>query len=214
MTRADSKGAPVRQIALPLAPLHGRAGRIVVGNANEAAIAALGSAQDWPFRTAVLAGAQGSGKSLLARWFAEQGAGDSVDDADRMDETALFHRWNRAQEEQRPLLLTATAREGGWHIALPDLRSRLGAALWLEIGVPDDAMMEELIAAHCEARALPIGADGWRYLASRCERSHMGAERLVAVIDRLSLERKAPPGQSIWREALEEINGPAEPKLF
>jgi hypothetical protein len=88
------------------------------------------------------------------------------------------------------------------------------AALWLEIGVPDDAMMEDLIAAHCEARALPIGADGWRYLASRCERSHMGAARLVAVIDRLSLERKAPPGPAIWREALEEINGPVEPKLL
>ncbi len=214
MTRAEGKSTPLRQIALPLAPLRSAAGRIVVGNANEAAIAALGAAQDWPFRTAVLVGPPRSGKSLLARWFAQQGASEVVDDADRMDETALFHRWNRAQEEQRPLLLTATAGEGGWQIALPDLRSRLGAALWLEIGVPDDAMMQDLIAAHCEARGLPMGEDGWRYLASRAERSHIGAERLVAVIDRLSLERKAPPGQAIWREALEEINGPAEPKLL
>jgi chromosomal replication initiation ATPase DnaA len=126
----------------------------------------------------------------------------------------LFHRWNRAQEEQRPLLLTASQREGGWQITLPDLRSRLGAALWLEIGVPDDAMMEDLIAAHCEARGLAVGAEGWRYLATRAERSHLGAERLVAAIDRLSLERKTAPSQSIWREALEEINGPAEPRLF
>jgi len=201
-----------KQIALPLSPVSAGE-RIVVGAANEAVVAALGAAQGWPFLTCVVMGPQRSGKSLFARWFAEHG-GQAVDDADRVDETVLFHRWNRAQEERTPLLLTASLREGGWQIALPDLRSRLGAALWLEIGVPDDAMMEDLIAAHCEARSLAVGAEGWRYLASRAERSHMGAENLVATIDRLSLERKVAPGQAIWREALEEMNGPDEPRFF
>jgi hypothetical protein len=209
MTRVVGK-----QIALPLAPEMGaQARRIVVGEANSDVVAALGAAQDWPFRTAIVSGPPRSGKSLFARWFAEQG-GQAVDDADAMEETALFHRWNRAQEERTPLLLTAGWREGGWQIALPDLRSRLGAALWLDIGVPDDAMLEDLIAAHCEARSLAIGVDGYRYLASRCERSHMGAEKLVAAIDRLSLERKVAPGPGIWREALEELNGPQEPRFL
>jgi len=203
------------QFALPLAPLHPEgSGRIVVGEANEEAIAALAYASEWPFRTAVLVGPPRSGKTLLARWFAQGGGGDVVDDADKADETELFHHWNRTQQSGVPLLLTASQHEGGWQIALPDLRSRLGAALWLEIGVPDDAMMADLIAVHCEARELAIGEDGWRYLASRCERSHLAAERLVAAIDRLSLERKSAPGPAIWREALEEMNGPAEPKLF
>ncbi len=207
------------QIALPLGPVGpGGAARIVVGEANAAAIAALGATTDWPFRTAILFGPPRSGKSLIARWFVEQGGGEAVDDADHADETALFHRWNRAQESGIPLLLTATAMEGegegGWHIALPDLRSRLGAALRLEIGVPDDAMLADLIAAHAEARSLAIGEEGVRYLASRAERSHLGAERLIATIDRLSLERKSAPGPAIWREALEEITGPVEPELF
>jgi chromosomal replication initiation ATPase DnaA len=213
------------QIALPLGPIGpGGATRIVVGEANAAAIAALGHTADWPFRTAILFGPPRSGKSLIARWFVEQGGGEAVDDADHADETALFHRWNRAQESGIPLLLTATAVEGdsegevegraGWHITLPDLRSRLGAALRLEIGVPDDAMLADLIAAHAEARSLAIGEEGVRYLASRAERSHLGAERLIATIDRLSLERKSAPGPAIWREALEEIAGPAEPELF
>lgn len=206
--------SPKGQIALPLSPEHPQAARIVVGNANEQAVAALGASASWPFRTAVLLGPPRSGKSLLARWFAQSGAGEVIDDADTMDETALFHRWNRAQETATPLLLTATPREGGWPIALPDLRSRLGAALWLAIGVPDDAMLQDLIAAHCEARSLAIGEEGWRYLASRVERSHIGAERLVATIDRLSLERKSAPGPAIWREALEELDGPAEPRLL
>ena len=203
------------QIALPLSigPASGPA-RIVVGNANAGVVEAFGVAGDWPFRTAVLQGPARSGKSLLARWFGENGLGEAVDDADRMDETALFHRWNRAQEAATPLLLTASAREGGWRVALPDLASRLGAALVLEIGAPDDAMMADLIAAHAEARALPLGEEGLRYLASRVERSHLGAERLIAAIDRLSLERKVAPGPAIWREALTEVSGISQPRLL
>ncbi|MDR6708450.1 chromosomal replication initiation ATPase DnaA [Novosphingobium sp. 1748] len=202
------------QFALPLAPDQSpSAARIVVGEGNASAIAALSAPDSWPFRTAILSGPPRSGKSLLAAWFAESG-GVALDDADTMDETAVFHRWNRAQEEKTPLLLTTTAREGGWKITLPDLGSRMGAALWLDIEAPDDEMMADLIAAHAETRLLPLTDDHARYLASRCERTHIAAERLVATIDRLSLERKAPPGQAILRDALEELNGSAEPRML
>lgn len=204
------------QIPLPLRLGPGdSARRIVVGNANAAVVDALARPETWPFGTALLAGPPRSGKSLLARWFVENG-GDAVDDADRAEETALFHRWNRAQEEGRPLLLVVSGQhgEGGWRIALPDLASRLGAALHLAIGAPDDAMLADLIAAHAEARGLALGLEGAGTLATRCERSHLGAERLVAAIDRLSLERKVAPGPAIWREALEQLAGPAQPRLF
>ena len=202
------------QIALPLAP--GGAGvpaRIVVGNANQAALDALAAASSWPFRTAILTGPPRSGKSLIARWFAESGAGVAIDDADRIDETELFHRWNRAQENTAPLLLVSGAANG-WKIALPDLASRLGAALHLEIGTPDDAMLGELIMLHAELRALPLGEDAIAYLVPRAERSHIGAEQLVATIDRLSLERKQRPTQTIWRDALEQALAPREPRLL
>lgn len=100
------------QIVLPLHVGSGAPNRIVVGNANRAAIEALGMAQTWPFRTAILFGPPRSGKSLIARWFEERGAGEAIDDAEKMDETALFHRWNRAQESGTPLLLTVTGGEG------------------------------------------------------------------------------------------------------
>ncbi len=203
------------QIALPLAPGGaGAASRIVVGNANQTALEAMAAAPAWPFRTAVLLGPPRSGKSLIARWFEQSGAGEAIDDADRMDETTLFHRWNRAQESATPLLLTASLGEGEWRIALPDLASRLGAALHLRIGAPDDAMLAELIALHAELRGLPLGPDAASYLVPRMERTHLGAERLIAAIDRLSLERKVAPGPAIWREALEELLGPSEPRLL
>ena len=198
----------MRQIALPLAAKAGeRPSRIVVGNANAGVIDAFAKAETWPFRTAILSGPQKSGKSLLARWFVESSAGttnaEAIDDADCMDEADLFHRWNRAQETGRPLLLVV--REGEWKVALPDLASRLGAALRLSITAPDDAMLGELIALHAEQRGLVLDDAAIAYLAPRCERSHIGVGRLVEVIDRLSLERKQPPGLAIWREALAEI---------
>ncbi len=200
------------QIALPLrgGPGAGPA-RIVVGNANAPVFDALAAPQNWPFRTAILAGPPRSGKSLIARWFAEQG-GEVVDDADQMDETELFHRWNRAQESGTPLLLIAG--QEGWEIALPDLRSRLGAALHLELDQPDDDMAAALILAHAEQRGRVLGEGATTYLVPRAERSFAGIERLVAAIDRISLERKQPATLSIWRDALEAVVGAEQPRLL
>lgn len=203
------------QFALPL----GGAGasRIVVGNANEGVVEACQNTAAWPFRTAILFGPPRSGKSLLARWFAESsadGTHDAVDDALALDETELFHRWNRAQEQGTALLLVGPAEEANWQVRLPDLASRLGAALRLTIGTPDDAMLAELIAAHAEQRGLILGEGAAPYLVPRMERSHIAAERLVAAIDRLSLERKQAATLALWRDALEEVGGQRQARLL
>ena len=204
------------QIVLPLAPTASGPARIVIGAANAPVAEALAKPETWPFRTAVLTGPPRSGKSLFARWFAENGGGPetsrAIDDAHRLDETALFHRWNRAQEQGTPLLIVAG--EPPWDIALPDLRSRLGAALQLEIGPPDDALAEALLQALAEQRGLPLGAEAADYLVPRAGRSWAELEKLVAAIDRLSLERKVPATHSIWRAALEAVHGPEEPRLL
>jgi chromosomal replication initiation ATPase DnaA len=204
------------QIALPLHRSAAGPARIVLGEGNAAVAEALAHPESWPFRTAVLTGPPRSGKSLFARWFAESrprdtGA-DAIDDAQTLDEAELFHRWNRAQEQSRPLLIVGG--EPPWDIALPDLRSRLGAALQLEIGPPDDAMAANLILSLAEERALPLGEDAAQYLVPRAERSYLQLEKLVEAIDTLSLERKAPPTLAVWRAALEAVRGPEEPRLL
>lgn len=201
------------QIALPLVTARG-AETVVLGSSLAPVIEALHSAENWPFRTAILAGPPRSGKSLLARWFAESGAGDAVDGADALPENDLFHRWNRAQADSRPLLLVCDRTPGSWAIALPDLASRLGAALLIEIGAPDDELIAGLVAEHATRRGLILGDQAVAYLLPRIERSHAGIELLIETLDRLSLERKSPVTISLVRDALAERSGEFQPRLL
>jgi len=201
------------QIALPLIPAGaGEPSSIVIGSGNRAVAEALAAPASWPFRTAILHGPPRAGKSLFARWFAAQQAGEAIDDAKTLDETAIFHRWNRAQESGIPLLLVVG--DGGWDIALPDLRSRMGAALQLEIGPPDDALATDLMLSHAAQRGLVLGEGAPAYLVPRMERSYAAIEKIVGEIDRLSLERQVPATLSVWRDALEAVQGPDQGRLL
>jgi chromosomal replication initiation ATPase DnaA len=214
---------PPSQIALPLtARTAAGARRILVGRANEAVIEALQAPESWPFHVAVLTGPPRSGKSLLARW-AQGLAADRlelIDNAERLDETELFHRWNAVQQggvkEGSALLLVvnADAEHGGWRIGLPDLASRIGGSLQLQIGALDDALAAELIHAHAEQRGLTLPEGAAEYLVPRTTRSFAGIEALVATIDRISLERQSPATMSVWRAALEALHGPEQQRLL
>jgi hypothetical protein len=200
------------QIALPLTAGSGGPSRIVIGEANQHVARALAQPETWPFRTAVLTGPPRSGKSLFARWLTARGSCDVVDEAQALPEDQLFHHWNRAQEQGRALLLVGGTPP--WSIALPDLHSRLGAALQLEIGQPDDTMARELLLSLAAERGLSLGPEAAAYLVPRASRTQADIERLVEMIDRLSLERKSPPTQGIWRAALDALHGPEEPRLL
>lgn len=201
------------QLALPFARAAGSgASAIIVGSGNARAVDALSDPSCWPYGTAILSGPARSGKSLLAEWFAANDAGTAVviDDADAMDETALFHRWNAAREAGASFLMTVADSE--WVVSLPDLRSRLSAALMISIEQPDDAMMLELLEKHAATRRLPLsvggGAGAAQYLIPRIDRSYAAVEEVVGTIDRISLERKTAPTQAIWRAAIAAMQNP------
>ena len=201
------------QIALPLVQTGpDAAASIVLGQGNRHVADALRNSQEWPFGTAILTGPPRSGKSRFAAWFASHAGGGAIDGADLWDETDVFHAWNRAREHGYPLLLTVSS--GGWSITLPDLASRVGAALALEIRPPDDALAADLLLSHAEQRGLALGEGAPSYLVPRMERSYAAIERIVAEIDRLSLERKVPATLSVWRDALEAVQGPEQTRLL
>ncbi|MEM9501726.1 MAG: DnaA/Hda family protein [Pseudomonadota bacterium] len=207
---------PVAQIALPLEPGElGTPRRIVIGNANAAVVKAMRDPDSWPFGAAVLTGPPRSGKSLLGRWAAGQSV-DVIDGADTVDEAELFHAWNAIQQGGSAaggkLLLIADSQP--WEITLPDLKSRLGGSLQLEVGDPDDEMAAQLIEALAEQRSLSLADGAAEYLVPRAVRSFAALEQLVATIDRISLERQAPATMSVWRAALEALQGPEQQRLI
>lgn len=172
------------QFALPLAwPTDARDAEFLVSASNAAAIRMLERRAEWPVHAAILAGPPRSGRSTLARVFAARLGAAIIDDAPSRPEEELFHAWNRAQAEQRPLILVADAAPPVWQVTLPDLRSRLGASPVAAIEPPDNVLIALLLERGFDRRHLDARPDLIAWLAARLERSHVAVED---VLDRLT----------------------------
>jgi chromosomal replication initiation ATPase DnaA len=193
------------QLALPLGwPAAPRDDAFLVTPSNSRAAHLLEHWGAWPVMTALLVGPRKSGRTLLARIFAAKSGGHFIDDADRADETMLFHAWNRAQEERRPLVMVAEAPPPAWSIVLPDLRSRLSASTLAEIGPPDDELVRALLETQFARRALDVRPDLVDWLAARIERSHLAVMRTVDMLDQEAMERRKRLSIPLARHVLTE----------
>lgn len=174
----------MNQLALPLHwPADAAAETFVVGKSNAGAVHQLDRWNSWPVMAAVLSGPRKSGRSLLARLFAARTSGRVVDDAERMDEVALFNAWNQAQSERRPLLIVVDAPPPLWPIELADLRSRLMASPRLEIGSPDEPLMHELFERAFLRRGIDARPDLIAWIVPRVERTHFALLHAVDLLD-------------------------------
>ena len=179
------------QIGLPLGwPPRPRDDAFLVTPSNARAVHLLDHWGAWPVMTGVLVGPRKSGRSLLARLFAANSGGAVIDNADVAPEEHLFHAWNHAQTARRPLLLVADAAPPAWQVALPDLRSRLGAGIIAEIGPPDDELVRALLAELFHRRSLDARPELIDWLATRLERSHIAVIRAVDTLDQEVLETR------------------------
>jgi chromosomal replication initiation ATPase DnaA len=177
-----------------------------VSSANEAAVRFLDSWGTWPVPVALLVGPPGAGKSHLAAIFARRANARLWDDADRAaSEEALFHAWNAAAEERRPLLMTARSVPADWNLALPDLRSRLMATACVRIGAPDDALLHEVFMKQWRDRGIAAPAEVASYVLSRIERSFEAVQRAVDLLDRAALAGQRPLTVPLAREALIDL---------
>jgi chromosomal replication initiation ATPase DnaA len=174
----------MKQLSLPL-PYPAAAGEdeFLISASNRHAAQSLKRWGSWPVMAAMLIGPRKSGRSLLARIFAAQSGGTIVDDAERASETAIFHAWNAAQANRRPLLIVADAPPPVWDVHLPDLRSRLAATPILMLDPPDDALIEALFAREFTRRGLDARPELIQWLMARVERSYVAVARAVDSLD-------------------------------
>jgi hypothetical protein len=192
----------MRQIALPLDELRGGASSsLIITQSNATAFGGLGSAASWPKRCAILTGPARSGKTLMARYFSGQG-GIVIDDADTTAAEILFNAWNRSQESEVPLLLISRWLPADWNVALPDLQSRLGSALLLEISPPDDEMVEQLLQKQLADRGAAISIDALSYVKRRIERSYAAIEGFARSANAMALAENAPVNLALVKKVL------------
>ncbi len=199
--------APPRQMVLPLRWKAAQGQKdFYVSAANRDAVTFLDGWSTWPIPAALLIGSPGSGKSHLAAIFARRANARLWDDADRAgDEEALFHAWNMAMEERRPLLLTARSLPADWNIGLADLGSRLAATPRVRIGPPDDALLEAVFLKQWRDRGVEPAEEVAAYVLTRIERSFEAVARAVQLIDTRALSEQRPITIPLAREALLDL---------
>ena len=230
-TRRRRRAATPRQLTLelPLAPGLGREDFLVTP-ANESAFEVISGWPATPHDPPALAlvGPPGSGKTHLAEiWRLEhdalratpaeleveavptllsRGALVLEDMPGRhLDETALFHLLNMARQEGANVLLTTTTSPATWPVALPDLRSRLAALPFVEIGPPDDELLRAVLVKLFADRQLLVGDEVVSYLLLRMERSLTAAQELVAALDKAALSERRRITRPLAARVLKEL---------
>lgn len=193
----------MRQIALPIDALHddGQAS-LIITDCNADIIRALGDQAKWPGHCAILCGPPRSGKSLMARHFGLHAGCVVIDDADGSSDERLFNAWNAAAQDGSKLLLVSHLPPGQWDISLPDLRSRLGAAQYLEIGPPDDELASHLLQKHFQDRGVAVTPEVMGFVIRRIERSYAALENFAKEANALAMARGKPVGMALAREIL------------
>lgn len=192
------------QISLPF-DWHGdaRDGDFLVSEANAQAVTHLERWRDWPLSVSVLTGPPRSGRSTLARHFARMSGGTMIDDAQGQDEHTLFHAWNAAQTDRRPLLMVGRTPPAGWTVALPDLRSRLAAVPHVAITEPDEALARALIARAFDQAGAGYAADLPDWLLRRIERSYGAIDAVTRLLDAAALSSGRKISTALAKEALQ-----------
>jgi len=193
---------------------------------NQAAYEAVTSWPDWPATALLIDGPAGSGKSHLARIWAERSGALSlepaqiwrtldplawldrhrtcvVESADLVDdEVLLLQIYNLLAERKGHLLMTARRPLAAWRCRLPDLASRLRTAWTVSIAPPDDTLLAALLVKQFQDRQLTIAPGVLDYLVRHMERSFATARALVEELDRASLRAKRPVTMPLARNVL------------
>ena len=148
-------------------------------DASDGAVAGMRRAQYLPLATLAdpVAALRGIGEGeLLALDDLDAIAGNAV------AEHALFNLYNRAHAEGGALLFAASTSPNHLGIALPDLRSRLGACTQFVLKPLDDTERRDILRSQAAARGIQLDDSVLDWLFARHARD-LGA--LLDLLDRL-----------------------------
>jgi chromosomal replication initiation ATPase DnaA len=195
----------------------------LAGPQNAAALALIERWPEWPARTMLLVGPEGSGKSHLAAIWAARSAARTISAREldqtsvpdvlaagalavedlatwHVEERALFHLLNLAREQSAHLLFTSRSLPAAWPVQLPDLVSRLREIPVVTLEPPDDALLRAVLVKLFADRQLAVDESLIAYLVTRMERSFAAARAAVAALDREALRQQRPVTRALASE--------------
>lgn len=132
------------------------------------------------------------------------------------NDESLFHLFNMFNEEGKYMLWTAEKPVNLMRFSLPDLQTRLNMLPSVEIGEPDDAMLQMLVAKQFNDRQIIIGQDILNYIINNSQRSFAYIRDLVKEIDEVSLAHQCAVNYNVVKIAMENLaqKDKREPDLF
>jgi chromosomal replication initiation ATPase DnaA len=224
MALPASPDEPRGQLTLELGhtPAQGEAD-FLVGEGNALAHGRIMAFPHWPDPVTLVTGPPKSGKSHLARIFADRsgarfaGIGDLealateggtaaviVEDVDRLtyDEAGLFLLLNQSMREHRPILLTAREDVANWPLATDDVRSRARRAAAYTLELTDDIQLSQMFVKLFGDRQIKVDPKIIGYLVARMERSAEEVVILADLMDRLALAKGSAITRSVAADAL------------
>lgn len=200
-----------------------------VGACNAAAVNLIDRWPEWPAPLMIISGPPASGKSHLAAVWREKSNAESIRPemllsrtaeqiaeagrhlvldgldpwlGDRQAETTLFHLYNIFWSEKRSILATMRMTPAQTQFAVPDLASRVRAALSVPIQPPDDMLLASVLIKLFSDRQMAVTNDVVQYILPRMERSFDAARTIVDRADRLALSQKRGISVPLMREVL------------
>ncbi|MCY3879772.1 MAG: DnaA/Hda family protein [Rhodobacteraceae bacterium] len=200
---------------------------------NAAAYEAVLGEADWPDRRLILAGPAKSGKSHLARIWAENrsalqlshtelaapGIAQTVlnrnvlvhhvemASGERDIELGLFHLCNTVAGSRFRLLMTVL-EPPKQAFGLPDLHSRMQASARAVIEPPEDSLLALLLTKHLADRQISVAANVIDFILPRMERTHAMAGQLAAELDRQAMATGRAISRTTAAAALTAVRRP------
>jgi chromosomal replication initiation ATPase DnaA len=226
VTRVATPAQPRKtdQLALELGHVVSHAeADFLVGEGNRLAYGHIVGFPNWSGPLTLIVGPAKSGKSHLARIWAERAHAEApaadaieelarqggatplvIEDVDRhgYDEHALFHLFNQSMRDGRPLLMTAREPVANWPYKTNDVLSRARLAAHFSVSLADDIQLSQIFVKLFGDRQVAVDPKIIEYLVPRMERSPEEAVVLADLMDRLALAKGTAITRAIAAEAL------------
>ena len=117
-------------------------------------------------------------------------------------EELLFEFINEMRTSNNYLLITSSKNPSKFNWKLNDLNSRFSSFINIEIKLPNDDLIKKILIKSFSNRQLSPEKQYINYISHRIERSYLAINKIVDIIDTLTLQYKQPINYSLLKEAL------------